>query len=116
MGNISYFEKLKEFNFDLKKFKDTYCKKSYIQIIFRIYKPKAIFVNCYYSNITIQAAKSLSIKVIEIQHGEIGENHTGYLSKYFPRDLLPDNMLLYGQDDKQNLLKNKNTYQMNCML
>ena len=33
-GNISYFEKLKEFNFDFKKFKDTYCKKSYIQINF----------------------------------------------------------------------------------
>ena len=108
--NISYFEKLKEFNFNFKKnLKIHIVKRAIFKLIFRIYKPKAIFVNCYYSNIpAIQAAKSLSIKVIEIQHGEIGENHTGYiLSKYFPRGLLPDNMLLYGQEDKQNLLKNK---------
>jgi hypothetical protein len=60
------------------------------KLLFLIYKPKAIFINCAYCRFgAVKVAKDLGIKVIELQHGVINEAHYGYCLLYTspsPRD------------------------------
>lgn len=73
-------------------------KKLY-NILFKLYKPKAIFVVCYYSNFElILAAKKNSIPVIELQHGLVTDNHRAYhFEEKQPINMLPDYFLSYGK-------------------
>jgi len=50
-------------------------------IFFKIYKPKTIFLNCYYCGFhpaLIYAAHKYKIKVVEMQHGIINKKHPAY--------------------------------------
>ena len=70
------------------------------KIIFYIYKPKAIFLTCYYGKEGILlAAKNRKIPVIEIQHGIIGYKHPAYNHKILARDYYPDYLLTFGESE-----------------
>jgi hypothetical protein len=73
-------------------------KKLY-NILFKLYKPKVIFVVCYYSNFElILAAKKNNIPVIELQHGLVTDSHRAYhFKEKQPDNLLPDYFLSYGK-------------------
>jgi len=81
---------------------------------YKIYKPKAIFINCYYS-LTHQAAlytaKQMGIKVVELQHGIISKQHPAYnvftkMDKHF----FPDYLFAFGDyvKDQQNYINPEN--------
>jgi hypothetical protein len=76
------------------------------ETIFRIYRPRVLFVVSYYSCIpAIVAAKNLGIEVVEIQHGVIGGGHPAYNGKSIPDSYLPDTILTYGRRDMEFLEK-----------
>lgn len=62
------------------------------------YRPKAIFVVCYYSNFEmIRAARKNNIPIIELQHGLVSTGHRAYyFSKPYGDEHLPDYFLSYG--------------------
>jgi hypothetical protein len=68
------------------------------KLLFLIYKPKAIFINCAYCRFgVVKAAKDLGIKVIELQHGVINEAHYGYVSSIrLNKNYIPDILLSFG--------------------
>lgn len=64
-------------------------------LLFKIYRPSKIFINCYYSNQAIsKAANDLNIEIYEVQHGIINHKNIKYSSQiilnktYFPKYLL----------------------------
>ncbi len=64
--------------------------------LYKLYKPKAVFITCFYNReAKIRAAKELGIPVIEIQHGIIGPNHYAYNHKVMSRDYYPDYLLSF---------------------
>ncbi|WP_289060218.1 hypothetical protein [uncultured Zobellia sp.] len=88
---------------DISKIKYIYHRiqagKKLYNVLFKFYKPKAIFVVCYYSNFElILAAKKNNIPVIELQHGLVTDSHRAYHYKEKqPSNLLPDYFLSYGK-------------------
>ena len=77
-------------------------------ILSKVHKPKVVFITVSYANFGyIRAFKEHNIRVVEIQHGLIGENHFSYRYAYVPNsNQFPDDVLVYGQRDKnffQNL-------------
>ena len=66
--------------------------------LMRLFKPKIIFVVCYYSNFElIKAAKKNNIPVVELQHGLVAKTHRAYYYKNKVDDIyLPDFFLSYG--------------------
>lgn len=66
--------------------------------ILSVMETKAVFIDCAYTRTwLIQAANKLNIKVIEIQHGIITENHTGYFPpSHITRTSKIDYALVYG--------------------
>lgn len=72
------------------------------QLISRIYKPKAVFIICYYTNIgRILAFKEKQIPVIEIQHGVINDRHLAYnIFKSFSTQYFPDYLFSFGNNEK----------------
>ena len=85
---------------EIKKFKISY----YVyKVLFKIYKPKVVFVNCAYCmQSMIKAANDLHINTIEIQHGVISNMHFGYVSclkinnSYYAQQLLS-----FGEQEKK---------------
>jgi len=77
-------------------------------ILLKVYRPKIVFVNCYYCKEgLITAAHDLNIKVVEIQHGVISKMHFGYVSKIdLNEKYFPDTLLSFGEKEKvlSNLL------------
>ncbi|QEC52141.1 hypothetical protein EDD80_1178 [Anseongella ginsenosidimutans] len=70
-------------------------------LIFKFIKPKAIFVLCYYSRSSIvKAAKDLGIRVIEAQHGYVGNSHQFYRSEHDFYDFFPDDFISFGEYEK----------------
>ncbi len=67
-------------------------------LLIRIFRPKAIFVVCYYSNFElIIAAKKHAVPVVELQHGLVTETHRAYyFSQWQPSVFMPDYFLSYG--------------------
>src|SRR5680860_228733 len=68
---------------DLSKIRDVYHRiqagKKLYNILFKIYKPKVVFVVCYYSNFElILSADKNNIPVIELQHGLVANSHRAY--------------------------------------
>ncbi len=84
-------------------------RKNLMKIMFKIYRPKVIYLICYYCKETIiKAAKELNIQVIEVQHGLIGANHFAYnLNKELSTLFFPDILLTFGKHDKYILEHNK---------
>lgn len=109
--NISILDQInikENLNIDYKnKIIDFKIEKTIFKIMFKIYKPKVIFLSCYYSKQNIiKAANELNIKTIEMQHGIIGSEHFAYnINKLLDKSFFPDILLTYGEFDK-NILEN----------
>ena len=69
--------------------------------LFRRMRPQAILLTCYYGKEpAIRAAKSLGIKVIEVQHGVIGKEHAAYnVHRDLDRSCFPDHLLVFGKQE-----------------
>jgi hypothetical protein len=80
-------------------------------ILAKIYKPKAVFVECYYTNIgRIYAYNKLNISTIEIQHGVINNSHLAYnIYKKFDHKFFPNYLFSFGNNEKK-IAKNENFY------
>ncbi|MBU2948251.1 hypothetical protein [Zobellia uliginosa] len=96
---------------DLSKIKYIYHRihagKRLYNMLFKLYKPKAIFVVCYYSNFElILAAKKNNIPVIELQHGLVTDSHRAYhFEEKQPNNLMPDYFLSYGKYASDTVIK-----------
>ncbi len=83
--------------------------------ILKVVKPKAVFFECYYGNLSnyglISAAKKLSIKTIDIQHGiSLGVNYLNWSkTPDGGYDFLPDYYWCWGNIDVNNVLKSRNS-------
>ena len=99
INDLDEILKKENLDIDYKGFiKDFKAKYFIYKLILKIYKPKAIFVNCYYCRIAlIKAAKDLNIPIIEIQHGII-KNHDMYFS-ILNNLIVPDELLSWGKVD-----------------
>jgi len=87
------------------KFKIT---KMLMKFFFKLYRPKAVFLTCYYGRqALIVAAKECGIKVIEVQHGLIGKAHYAYnINKRLSTNYFPNILLTYGKYDKECIEEN----------
>ena len=74
-----------------------------MKFLLRIYKPKAAFIVCYYTNMGyIKALKEKNIKVIEVQHGVINKAHEAYnVFKDIDNSYYPDFLLSFGLIEKE---------------
>jgi hypothetical protein len=92
---------------EYKLYRKFYSKFIVWSIIYKIYKPKYIFLTCYYDNLAaVVAAKYKKIKVIEIQHGFIGKTHQGYnYTTNIPKLYFPDFLLSFGEYEKNSDIK-----------
>lgn len=81
------------------------------QILFKIYKPKIIFVTCFTKRAIVKAANDLNILTVEFQHGGI-ENNYAYNSPLKNDYSFQSKVLcVYGYNDKK--LFNKYNYIQN---
>ena len=96
---INYTNIIKRFNARYKIYK----------ILLKMIKPKYIFLNCFYDKQAIvKASYALDIKVIDIQHGIIGNSHSAYYSEIdLDKNYLPDYLFVFGEEDKKNLKESK---------
>lgn len=80
------------------------------KLLFRLLKPKRVFVSNYYWNIdVVLAAHDLGIIVAEPQHGVIGNNHFAFNTNHkFESVYFPDFMFLFGEDDEAIIKRNGN--------
>jgi hypothetical protein len=71
-------------------------------LLFRMIKPKAILLSDYYSaNMpAIKAARNLGIKVVEFQHGLIGNENPAYnVGVEIDKTYFPDYLLVFGRKE-----------------
>jgi len=70
-------------------------------LIFRVFKPRCVFVSDYYSHMAaIRAANDLGIMTVEIQHGYIGDEHPAYTAyTELNRSFFPGYLLAFGKND-----------------
>ena len=70
-------------------------------LLFKFYKPKLIFVNCFYCRLgLVSAAKKLNIKVIDIQHGVVNSAHYAYSSNIkIEKYSYPDTLFAFGENE-----------------
>jgi hypothetical protein len=97
---------------DYKKSLIDFLKFRSIAVFFlKIWKPKAVFIKCYYSSLNqgfISAANSLGIKTIELQHGVISESHPSYkIFTQLDKNVFPRWILTNGMLEKNILLNSK---------
>lgn len=101
--NINYHRIIAQFIF---------CKYLF-KLFYKIYRPKAIFINCYYSLIhqaAIYAAKKMGIKTIELQHGIINNKHPAYnVFTHLDKSFFPDYLLTFG-DYVKNIFNEGNYF------
>lgn len=66
-------------------------------------KPKVVFHTVSYANFGyIRAWKEAGIRVVEMQHGLIGDGHYGYVyHKALNENQFPDDILVFGEQDKK---------------
>ncbi len=71
-----------------------------LKFFFRIWRPKSVFVSCYYFTINLAAiycAKYNKIPVIEFQHGIINNNHLAYnIELSMENNFFPDFLFVFG--------------------
>ena len=112
-------------NKDLGKIKKVYHRicagEHFYYYLIKVFKPKLIFVVCYYSNFElIKAAKRNEIPVIELQHGLVSKEHRAYnYSLEVDSMLLPDYFLSYGNFSSKiikegNVVAEKNILTYGC--
>ena len=89
------------------------CYKNLFKLFYKIYKPKVVFINCYYSIIhqaAIYAAKKMGIKTIELQHGIINNKHSAYnVFTHLDKSFFPDYLLTFG-DYVKNIFNEGNYF------
>ncbi len=70
------------------------------KFLFKLHKPKGIFVICYYSKMPlVLAAREVGITVYEAQHGVINENNDYYNSLFSRFEMyFPSHLLSFGED------------------
>ena len=83
---------------DLRWIKFFNAQRKLFSLMFRLIKPRAVFVTDYISySPAIKAAKELGIKVMEFQHGTIGKEHPSYnIDVEIDRGCFPDYLLVFG--------------------
>lgn len=66
-------------------------------------KPKVVFLTVSYANFGyIKAWKEAGIRVVEMQHGLIGDGHYGYVyHKIIDAEQFPDEILVFGEQDQE---------------
>ena len=77
-----------------------YARRMVFRWLFRTKRPKAILLSWYYGLLqsAIKAAKDLGIKVIEFQHGSIGEEHPAYnVHTELDKGYFPDYLAVFGE-------------------
>ena len=71
------------------------------KLLFRIIRPRMVFVNCYYCSqhqAAIRAAKELGIVTVELQHGIITKAHPAYnVFASLDRRFFPDYLFSFGK-------------------
>ena len=84
---------------DLRVIKFFNAQRKLFSLMFRMIKPRAVFVTDYISySPAIKAAKELGIKVMEFQHGTIGKEHPSYnIDVEIDRGCFPDYLLVFGR-------------------
>jgi hypothetical protein len=77
---------------------DFYIRKYYFKLILRLIHPNTIYlVVSYGKEPEIAAAKELGIRVVEFQHGSIGQSHPGYaFNRWESIPYFPDEILVFG--------------------
>ncbi len=88
-----------------KDIKEFIANTAVFMALLKLWRPKQIYVVCYYSYIdVIFAAHKLGIPVIEIQHGLIGDKHLAYHSSLaLNKEYFPDTLFTFGQFDADAL-------------
>lgn len=117
-----------EFNV-LKEMKQFYGYYKFYRFFFKFRRPKRIFVATYYSatrNYMVKAANDSGIKVIEGQHGLVGDAHPSYNSEIrLDASYLPAEFWVFSNADKkalerrgvyrQSQIKIKGDYFLDCL-
>jgi len=82
-----------------------FCCERLFKLFYKIYKPKAIFINCYYSlthQAAIYAAKKMKKLTIELQHGIINNKHPAYnVFVSLDKSFFPDYLFAFGDYVKE---------------
>ncbi len=100
LGNIN-----KEYDLSLdylKVIKRFYARRMIFSLLFQMKKPKVVLLTCYYGLLqsAIKAAKDSGAKVIEFQHGSIGEEHTAYnVYAELDKSYFPDYLAVFGRKE-----------------
>ncbi len=74
---------------------------------FKFKKPKLVMVTCYYGELAaVIAARTLRIRVIELQHGHLYGGHPAYFPRcVIPAICIPDEFWAYSETDRIELMK-----------
>jgi hypothetical protein len=99
-------DSFKAFEGEMQTNKSNSFKKYYIEyimmyhlytLLLRYHQPKVVFVVVSYYNLAlVAAARDLSIKSVELQHGVISPYHLGYDYKVSSKNYLPDFLATFG--------------------
>jgi hypothetical protein len=84
----------------LKVIKRFYARRTVFSLLLRRKRPKVVLLTCYYGLLqsAIKAAKETGVKVIEFQHGSIGEEHTAYnVYAELDKGYFPDYLAVFGK-------------------
>ena len=100
LGNIN-----KEYDLSvdyLNVIKRFHARRIVFSLLFRMKKPKVVLLTCYYGHLqsAIKAAKDSGAKVVEFQHGSIGEEHPAYnVYAELDKSSFPDYLAAFGKKE-----------------
>ncbi|MBI59951.1 hypothetical protein CL657_01880 [bacterium] len=99
-----------DYEYEINKFLSLYYT---YKTLFKIKKPKVVFVTCFTKRSVVKAANDLNIPTIEFQHGVISKNYAYNLPMGCDYSCHPKYLLVYGESEKKifekyNYLKNNN--------
>lgn len=101
--NASVLEKIKqEYALevdDLSMIKRFEARRMAFSLLFRRIRPRALLLTCYYTSMpVVKAAKEAGAKVVECQHGTIGEEHPAYnVYTELDKACFPDYLWVFGR-------------------
>jgi len=89
-----------------------FCYAKWFDFFYKIYNPKIIFINCYYSlphQAAIFSANKIGIKTVELQHGIINNKHPAYnVFVKIDKSFFPNYLFVFG--DYVKTFFNENNY------